>query len=139
MGRVRQMKKWVLILLALSVLGFGAYVYFYNGISNIERMKIQAYNHKTESYDQGKVLTDQYSIKIFTKSLNRARHEKNTIYEMANHEDYLVTVTYEDGGTDEFRVWESSGRYTHIIRAGEGDNFKISGDRNREKLIKLLK
>ncbi|XXM70641.1 hypothetical protein ACQ0QQ_13040 [Lysinibacillus sphaericus] len=133
------MKKWVLILLGLAVLGFGAYVYFYNGISNIEQLKIQAYNHKTETYGEGKVLKDELSIKIFTKSLNRARHEKNTIYEMANHQDYLVTVSYEDGGTDEFKVWGSSGRFTHIIRAGEGDNFKISGDKKREKLLKRLK
>lgn len=133
------MKKWFVIILTLSVLVFCGYVFFYNGISNIERIEIEKYNHKTETYDQEKIITDQTSIKTFTKSLNRARHEKNTIYEMANHEDYLVTVTYEDGATDEFKVWESSGRYTHIIRAGESDNFKINGDKNREKLIKLLK
>jgi cellulose synthase/poly-beta-1,6-N-acetylglucosamine synthase-like glycosyltransferase len=132
------MKKWFLIILTGSILVFCCYALLYNGISNIKRMKIETYNHKEETYDQEKVVKDQASIKIFTKSLNRARHEKKTIYEMANHEDYLVTVTYENGGTDEFRVWETSGRYTHIIRAREGDNFKISGDKSRKKLIKLL-
>ncbi|MGR3762813.1 hypothetical protein [Rossellomorea sp. NS-SX7] len=132
------MKRWVLILLVLSVLIFSGYVYFYNGISNIERMTIQTYNHKMETFDKGKLVTDGSSIKTFTRILNRARHETNTIYEMAEHEDYFVTVTYESGGTDEFRVWGSSGRYTHIIRSGNDDSFKISNKGSRKELLNIL-
>jgi uncharacterized protein YxeA len=132
------MKRWILILLSLSILIFCGYVYFYNGISNIERMEIQPYNHKSETYEKEEVVTDKTSIKTFTKILNRARHETRTHYEMAAHNDCRVTVTYGDGSTDEFLVWKNSGRYTHIIRAGRSDSFKISDKGSRKELLKLI-
>jgi hypothetical protein len=101
-------------------------------------MEIQPYNHKSETYEKEEVVTDKTSIKTFTKILNRARHETRTHYEMAAHNDCRVTVTYGDGSTDEFLVWKNSGRYTHIIRAGRSDSFKISDKGSRKELLKLI-
>ncbi|NQD68870.1 hypothetical protein HP456_23475 [Bacillus haikouensis] len=86
------MRRWFLILLTLSILIFSGYVFFYNGISGIERMMIQTYNQKTESYEKGKVVTEKSSIRTFTKILNRARHETRTRYKMAYSNDYKITV-----------------------------------------------
>ncbi|MCA1055909.1 hypothetical protein LCM10_13000 [Rossellomorea aquimaris] len=132
------MKRWVIILAAISILIFGTYVFLSNGIPEIKEIKIQSYNHKNKTYEKERLVSDRDTINKFTRILNRAGHEAKTMYEMANHEDHLVTATYEGGRTDEFRVWESSGRYTHIIRAGEGDSFKIGGKGDRKKLLELI-
>jgi hypothetical protein len=133
------MRRWFLILLTFSILIFSGYVFFYNGISGIERMMIQTYNQKTESYEKGKVVTEKSSIRTFTRILNRARHETRTRYKMAYSNDYKITITYEDQRKDTFLIWKSSGRYTHIIRTGRNDSFKISDEDSRQELMKLLK
>jgi hypothetical protein len=136
--RRRFMTRWILILLMISILIFSGFVFFYNGISDLERLKIQQYNHKTESYEKGKVVSEKSSIKTFRRILNRARHETRTRYKMAYPDD-CNTVTYQDQSKDTFLVWKSSGRYTHIIRTGRNDSFKISDEGNRRELMKLLK
>ncbi|KMM37960.1 hypothetical protein [Guptibacillus hwajinpoensis] len=132
------MKKWLIILILLSITILSGYVFFSNEISSIEEIEVQKYNNRSEEYGEKKIITDESSLDTFTNILNKANHEPKTIYDMAYHNDFKVVVTYKGNGTDVFFVWKSSGKYTHIIREGKNDSFKISNKTTREKLIQLL-
>ncbi|WP_349408733.1 hypothetical protein [Pseudalkalibacillus sp. SCS-8] len=134
------MKKWIFIIMSLLIIVLLAanFLFFSNEFSDIEKLRIQKYNHQKEKYENEKIVTNNAAIRTFTKILNKANHEKNTHYKMANHHDFKVTVIYENEKSDVLYVWKKSGIYTHILRDNNNDSFKISNKHRKKQLFKVL-
>jgi hypothetical protein len=134
------MKKWILIFIGIMIVIISGYAIFSNGFSNIESIEVQKFDRSSNEYNEVKVIKDSTSLKTFTKILNRANREGNAFYEMAHHDDFKVTINYEDDSTEELLVWkEFGGNTTFIVRPIKHDVFRIENENRRKEFLEILK
>lgn len=132
------MKKWVFAGIGIAIMVISAYVFLWNGFSNIERITVRTYDSNTDTYGETKIITDDATIKKFTKILNRANRETDVHYEMDQREDYKITVNYEDGASDSFLAWNHDGLNVFLIWPAENDVLRVANKNHRTDFLKIL-
>ncbi|MGB6407293.1 MAG: hypothetical protein WBF39_07435, partial [Planococcus donghaensis] len=132
------MKKWLLALIGIAVMVLSGYAFLSNGFSNIESIKVQVFNSSTGEYEEAKIITDEATLKKVTKFLNRANRETNVHYEMSRHEDYKVTVYYENGMSDNFYAWNHPGLNVFLVWPAESGVLRVENKSHRTELLEIL-
>lgn len=132
------MKKWLLAMIGIAVVALSGYAFLSNGFSDIESIKVQTFDSSTNEYDERKIITDEATIKKFTKMLNRANREKDVHYEMDRREDYKITVYYENGMSDGFLAWNHPGLNIFLIWPAESDVLRVADKSHRTELLEML-
>ncbi|PFA62966.1 hypothetical protein CN378_18165 [Bacillus sp. AFS015802] len=87
------MKKIILIVLFVILVGWISYSMLYNGFSGVKSMTIQPYD---ESFDDVKPVTDPEIISTVTGILNRSNKITHTQYKLAEEPTYKLKLVYQD-------------------------------------------
>ena len=123
------MKKWVLAVIGIAIVGLSGYVFLSNGFSDIKSVKVHTYDSSIDEYVEEKIITDKATVKKVTKFLNRANRETNVHYEMSRREDYKITVYYENGMSDGFLAWNHPGLNVFLVWSAENSVLRVVGAR----------
>lgn len=132
------MKKRAFIFVGIVLSVLSSYAIFSNGFYHIERIEVKSYDRSTNVLVGEKSITDDAVVKEFKRILNRANRQNNTGYEMSRPEDYLITVLYENGNTDEFLVWNQVYVNLFLPRTTENDVFRIENERHIKEFLQVL-
>ncbi|QED48099.1 hypothetical protein [Cytobacillus dafuensis] len=128
------MKKSIVILLLIVVIGFIGYKMFYNGFSDIESIAIQTYD---KPFKKGVITTDKDKIATITGILNRAKHE-SVCYELANEPSYEMEIIYKDKTNDILWIHQGFDKNKTLLYGNNCNAYFITEKRTKKMLNLLL-
>lgn len=126
------------VLLAIIIVLLSIFL-FSSDFLNITKIEYQKYSHSDDKIDKVIVIDDDDEINQLTKVLNKANHT-NTNYEKAYHEDFKLTLFYEDETSEIIRVWKGFGPNYDLLESDTGEGtYKLKNKKSRETLLEILK
>ena len=128
------MKKNLIIVISIVVLGYVGFKVFYNGFSNIESVIIQK---PDEPFETGKIIIDKEKIATFTRILNRANHSKSR-YKMAIDPKYKIQILYKNTSKEVLHVFGGFGKDKTLLSSDSGDSYIISAKQTK-KLLEIFR
>lgn len=132
------MKRKILFFIGIAIVFMSGYAILSNGFYNIDSIEVQSFDRETNELIEEKVITDNPTIKNFTRILNRANRDNNAGYEMSRREDYRISVLYENGEIDEFLVWDQEGVNIFLPRITANDVFRIENKRHIKEFLEII-
>ncbi|SIS97923.1 hypothetical protein SAMN05421758_11528 [Salimicrobium salexigens] len=113
-----------------------------NDFSTITEIEYQKYNHSEDKYGE---IEDDETISQLTGLFNKANHQ-NIVYNKAYHNDYKLTLLYEDETSETVRIWKGFGKdydllnYSYVpikVKGMNGSTQMISciGQENKEDIM----
>lgn len=132
------MKRKILVFIGIAIVFMSGYAILSNGFYNIDSIEVQSFDRETNELIEEKVITDNPTIKNFTRILNRANRDNNAGYEMSRREDYRISVLYENGEIDEFLVWNQEGVNIFLPRITANDVFRIENKRHIKEFLEII-
>lgn len=127
------MKKNIVILLLIVVIGFIGYRMFYNGFSDIKSITIQTYNKPIKD---GVITTEKDKIVTITGILNRAKHKK-VRYQLAEPPSYEMEIIYKDKTKETLMIYPGFGENKTLLY-GNNTNTYFINEKQTKKMLNLL-
>ncbi len=111
---------------------------FSNDFSNITKIEYEKYNYSEGKFGEVIIIENNHSISQLTKILNKANHQNN-MYEKTKHEDFKITLYYEDDTSEIIRVWKDFGQdYDLLESATRVGTYKLKNKKSRKALYNIL-
>lgn len=132
------MKRKILFFIGIAIVFMSGYAILSNGFSNIDSIEVQSFDRETNELIEERVITDNPTIKNFTRILNRADRDNNAGYEMSRREDYRISILYETGDIDEFLVWDQEGVNIFLPRITANDVFRIENKQHIKEFLEII-
>ncbi|WP_102275540.1 hypothetical protein [Cytobacillus massiliigabonensis] len=125
------------ILLAIFIVLISSY-FFSNDFSNIIKVEYQRYNHTDGSFSKVVEIEEDDTISKLIKILNKANHQ-STVYEKEYHEDFKLTLFYENETTETIRIWLDFGQEYDLLESETREGtYKLKNSKSREALLEIL-
>ncbi|MGG3914404.1 hypothetical protein [Rossellomorea vietnamensis] len=128
------MKKIILTVLFVIVVGWISYSVLYNGFSGVKSMTIQEYD---STFEDAEKVTDQEVISTITGMLNRSDKITNVHYKLAVEPTYKLQLEYKE--TDEI-LYLNEGFDTNetLISSDRSEHYYKINQKQTDTIVQLL-
>lgn len=133
------MKKVVGVIILVIFIVLISIFLFYNDFSNITKVEYQKYNHSDGIFSEVIDIEDEDTISKLMRIFNKANHQ-NSKYKKAYHENFKLTLFYQDGKTEIVRIWIGFGADFDLLESETRYGiFKLKNSKSRKALLEILK